>query len=283
MPVRKGDISELCKIAAPHISVVTNIGRAHLESFGSVDNIFKTKSEIISGIRPKGIAILNGDDEWVSKMGKIRSDIDIIKVGTNHRVYGYNISYYKQVMTFDMYLDSHCLSIELPLLGRYNLMNYLLAAACAYKMGVCPSMIKHQTALIKPVPHRLELRMYNGFYILDDAFNSNPLGAVEACRVMASLPARKRYVVTPGMVELGDLQDESHRKFGTAIALAKPDKVFLIGKKRTIPIYQSLIKQGYSTKAIKIYESLAEAQKILNTIISPGDIVLYENDLPDIY
>ena len=133
------------------------------------------------------------------------------------------------------------------------------------------------------IEHRLQLLPNdNGVVVIDDTYNSNPRGAATALETLATFQGGRRYLVTPGMVELAALQQDAHRELGRQAA-AVCDGVILIGPKQTRAIAEGLIEAGFSRDRLLITRNLAEATERLKTLLRPGDAVLFENDLPDNY
>ncbi|HEX8299254.1 MAG TPA: cyanophycin synthetase, partial [Rubricoccaceae bacterium] len=170
-----------------------------------------------------------------------------------------------------------------------NVLNVLLAVAAGRAMGLRLRQIAHGVARIKPVAHRLALRTENGVTVIDDAFNSNPVGARNAVDILGQMavpPGGRRVVVTPGMVEMGERQAELNRTFGTDIAralTAPGDLAVLVGRKQTAPIREGLDAAGFPSDRIHTAGSFFEARDLLAGLLADGDVVLYENDLPDTY
>ena len=132
------------------------------------------------------------------------------------------------------------------------------------------------------VEHRMEIKRLGNFYQIDDAYNSNPVGAKSALNVLASVDGYK-IVVTPGMVELGSKEEELNKEFGKQISEVA-DFVILVGSKKTKPIYDGLIEKGYDNKKIKIINDVRESYSFINGLNKNKEIyALYENDLPDTY
>ena len=137
-------------------------------------------------------------------------------------------------------------------------------------------------ARCQPVEHRLQLIDGGaGISIIDDAFNSNPVGAQAALRVLADFPGR-RIIITPGMVELGGKEAEFNRTFGGQMA-SSVDVAILVGRKHTRPIEEGLLQAGFPPENIHVVGSLDESTALLHAMMKAGDVVLYENDLPDNY
>jgi UDP-N-acetylmuramoyl-tripeptide--D-alanyl-D-alanine ligase len=133
---------------------------------------------------------------------------------------------------------------------------------------------------IKGAPHRLQVSQLNGLTIIDDAYNSNPDGAAAALRLLASLPGRRRVLVTPGFIELGPLQERSMRELGRQAA-GVCSHVILVGRIQSAAIAAGLVEAGYPSSQLTVAADLAGAQLRLPDVAGPGSVVLFENDLPD--
>jgi UDP-N-acetylmuramoyl-tripeptide--D-alanyl-D-alanine ligase len=280
----KGNIKELCDIARPHVSVVTNVGQAHLETFGSVENIALTKSEIIEGLHHGGTAIINSDDSLVTSM-RVRPDISVVNAGLESGIFSVqNITYDKNGCQFTVTdPDGNTCNVTTPLLGEHNIQNLIIGFATARHFGIRTETLAIAATKVEPVEHRLNLIQSGDVTIIDDAFNSNPVGARNAVEVLSKFTGGRRILVTPGMVELGDVEAEENQKWGHYIAKSGIEFVLLIGKKRTEPIAKGLFEEGYPPEQILVFESFFDARAWLNENQLPGDIILYENDLPDVY
>jgi UDP-N-acetylmuramoyl-tripeptide--D-alanyl-D-alanine ligase len=169
-----------------------------------------------------------------------------------------------------------------PLLGRHNVANVLGATAVALELGLTLPEIAAAAERLEPVPHRLQLIPGSGgVTVIDDAYNSNPAGARAALAVLAEFPGRK-VLVTPGMVELGELEAERHADFGREAA-AVCDWIILVGRKRTADIAAGAQVAGFPAERLFVVSDLKEATAQLGRLVAAGDVVLFENDLPDQY
>jgi UDP-N-acetylmuramoyl-tripeptide--D-alanyl-D-alanine ligase len=168
------------------------------------------------------------------------------------------------------------------LLGRHNVENILLAVAVARQLGVSWNDILDSIGTLKAPPHRLQLiPSSGGVRVIDDAFNSNPAGFAMAMEVLAAFPPR-RILVTPGLVSLGSEEEMANAEAGRVAATAA-DVVVLVGPRKTQPVRQGLLSAGFPEQSIYSVHSLAEVTKLMQTLVAPGDTVLFENDLPDTY
>jgi UDP-N-acetylmuramoyl-tripeptide--D-alanyl-D-alanine ligase len=280
-----GDIAELCGIARPHVAVITGVGVAHLESMGSEQAIADEKGSLLDFLLSGGTAVLNADDAWyrehraratgpvvgVSASGLETADLRATDVrfgpgGTACTVFGG---------------DGRPLGVTLRLLGRHNVGNMLLGLAVARALGVRPRQAALAAAGLEPVPHRLALRREGALLVLDDAFNSNPVGAQSALEVLGQFPGR-RFVVTPGMIELGEREEAENEAFGAAMQ-GRVDEVYLVGPERTRAIARGLRGSGFPEERVHVVHTLFEARDAVRRSATDGDVVLYENDLPDQY
>lgn len=280
----EGNIDELCNIAEPDVSVITNVGVAHLETFGSKEAIARTKSTLVRRLKKGGTAVLNIDDPLVRKMAGMRDDISIIKIGLDEgAITASDISYNHEGTRFILHNKEGSEEIKTKLLGVHNVQNMLLAAGVASVFGIRLKTMALAASKMEPIEHRLELKKQGQLYIIDDAFNSNPTGAKNAVEILAQFDTGRRIIVTPGMIELGELEEEKNREFGEVIGKAGLDLVILVGKEQTEPIRWGLQNVGFNAEKIKIVSSLFKANEVVQEFAQAGDVILYENDLPDSY
>ncbi|HSH36040.1 UDP-N-acetylmuramoyl-tripeptide--D-alanyl-D-alanine ligase [Schnuerera sp.] len=282
-----GDIKELSKLTKPRIGVITSIGPTHLETFKNLDNIMKTKYELIEELPTDGVAIFNYDDEHIRKLAD-KTFKEKILYGIDDReeldIYAKDVEVSQEGSTFTINdKKGNSIRCTTKLLGKHNIYNILAGVSVAVAMGLNFEEIKKGIHKIQPIPHRLNIiNSETGVIIIDDAFNSNPIGAKAALEVLSQFKEGRKIIVTPGMVELGEREEESNRELGVNIGKVC-DFAILIGEKRTLPIYEGLTEIGYNKDNIFVVKDLNEATKIIQRITKPKDVVLFENDLPDNY
>jgi len=286
----KGNIGELCDIAQPDLSVVTNVGLAHLETFGSQEVIAREKSTLVRRLKPEGTAILNSDDPKVMSMGSIRNDIRVVYAGKKGSVVAEDINVDFKGTSFTMIwknpdgLEESRTRVQTKLLGEHNIQNLLLGAAVAREFDIRIETVALAASKMEPVEHRLELKHQNGLTVIDDAFNSNPVGARNALDVLGSFESGKKILITPGMIELGEQEDEMNEAFGRQIAGSNVDVAILVGREQTAAIQRGIESENAAGETeVHVVKSLFEANDLLNELAGEGDVVLYENDLPDNY
>ena len=282
---QKGDIKELARLVKPKYGVITGINNQHLESFGSIENIIDTKFELMQNLSSDGIGIFAVDNEN-SKTLYERFDKEKYSAGIDgegNLVTATNIITNEKGTTFDLIVDDKkpvkCSTI---LLGTHSVKNICLASAVAYKLGLSVKEIVQGISRIQSINHRLELLPNNKhIVVIDDSYNSNEEGIDAALEVLDNFTGRK-IVLTPGMVELGKMENLANYEFGKKLA-KHANIVFVIGKHNAEMLIKGLIDGGMDRENIKFAKSLNKGNAILNEIIQKGDVILFENDLPDNY
>lgn len=280
----KGDIKELCKLVRPQYGILTAIGKQHLETFGSLENIIRTKCELVDALSPDGCCFFNGDSlelRAAYSMATIEEKYLFGTEGDGLYMKASDITVSCEGSEFTLTAsDGKSIVCHTQLLGKHNIVNLTGAAACAYRLGVDLDKIAEGISEAEPVEHRLQLKK-GTINIIDDAFNSNPVGSKEALNVLSRFSG-KRIIVTPGMVELGEEEDELNKAFGVHMASCV-DIAIVIGKKHADPICEGLLKGGFNSESLVRVETLDEASLKLPQYTEPGCVVLFENDLPDNY
>ena len=166
-------------------------------------------------------------------------------------------------------------------MGKHNISNILAGIALGRVLSLSWDLLQKAVSNVNYVEHRLQLKKINGFNYIDNAFNSNPEGAKMSLEVLKLMP-NHRYIVTPGMIDLGVKQYELNKQFGTQMK-DHVDTVVLVGKKQTLPIYEGLKESGFNMEEVVVLDTVKEAFKYIETYASKDDIILLENDLPDAF
>lgn len=278
------DIKELCEMVKPKIAIITGIGNQHLLTFGSVDNIIKTKSELAEYVSNNhGKIFVNIESDGAKKL--VNNFKDAIKVSIKDNttdLYVKDIKTTKDGSKFSLCFNNEVVECKTILLGDHNISNILLAATVAINLGLTLKEIQEGIEKLVTIPHRLEIVKSSSTYtILDDAYNSSVEGSKASLDVLSKFDGKK-FVITPGLVELGTEQFNSNFEFG--IDMAKVcDYVIIDSVINYDAISSGLIFGGFDEKNIIQVANLTQAVQMLNTLASSNDVVLFENDLPDNY
>ena len=274
-----GEIKELCDIVHPQHGIITSIGPQHLETFKSLENVISTKFELADALPEGGMLFLNGDNEYTALRAK-----DGITYGLESGDYKARvISVGEKGTTFEVTApDGEKGEFSTKLIGVHNCLNILGAIAVSHELGIPLKELRPQVRRLENVPHRLELSKRGGMTVIDDSYNSNPSGTKAALQAL-SLFEGEKILVTPGMVELGDKQDEYNFEFGENAAKVC-NYVALVGEKQTKSIYDGLISAGFDSEHIFVSPSIQQALSWVGGLrTTEKKIVLLENDLPDNY
>ncbi|MDP9234996.1 MAG: UDP-N-acetylmuramoyl-tripeptide--D-alanyl-D-alanine ligase [Actinomycetota bacterium] len=282
----EGEIAELCSFVHPTIGVLTSIGPAHLDRFESMDVIRRAKYEIVASLPSGSTAVMNCDDPEVRTLADATTAVDVVRYGIDAAgephitATDVNVSATGASFVITDTRDDRSLPVRTKLLGKHSIGHVLAAVAVALAAGKQLDDLKDAIETLTPVEHRLQLlEGSGGVTVIDDAYNSNPDGADAALDVLASMPARRRVVVTPGMIELGDRQFAENERFGRRAA-AVADVVVVVAKANREAIVSGA--RGARAELITV-DSLAQATERVRTILGKGDVILFENDLPDHY
>lgn len=278
------DIKELCEMVKPKIAIITGIGNQHLLTFGSVENIIKTKSELAEYVSNNhGKIFVNIESDGAKKL--VNNFKDAIKVSIKDNktdLFVKDIKTTKDGSKFSLCFNNEVVECKTILLGDHNISNILLAATVAINLGLTLKEIQEGIEKLVTIPHRLEIVKSSSTYtILDDAYNSSVEGSKASLDVLSKFDGKK-FVITPGLVELGTEQFNSNFEFGMDMAKVC-DYVIIDSVINYDAISSGLIFGGFDEKNIIQVANLTQAVQMLNTLASSNDVVLFENDLPDNY
>lgn len=283
-----GDIKEICDLVHPSIGIITAVGEMHLETFKTLANIQKTKFELVDSLPSDGYAVINAESKGVAEYDNVPSHCRVDSYGIDaHRASARaaNISYTSAGMEFD-FIDSKGMEhYQTHLLGDSNVLNLCAAIMVGKYLRVDAEHIKHAVFKIQPVEHRMSISRKGGLVIIDDAYNSNPQGASMALDVLHSMTVPQgayRVVITPGFVEMGSMQYAECQRFGARIATCA-DVLVIVNRTNREAILEGAKRAGMPEARIICADNLALALKESSKWMTQGSVVLYENDLPDMF
>ena len=289
---RLGDINEICEIVMPKIGIITDVGDMHLDTFKNIDNVLKCKFEIADSIyknQNDGILFVNGDNSLI--VDKIKeydkNKIKIYTYGINktNNFYVDNIVPTTDGTTFDFVINNdkkEVYNFKTKLLGLFNIRHLVLSIALSYILDIDINKLKIEVEKIPPVEHRLFLiNADENNLIIDDAYNANLFGTKNACDVINSFSDYKKIIITPGMVELGNKQNEENFEFAK-YASSKVDMAFIVGKTNRDALLNGF-KISLSDDNIICFDKVEEAIFYARNDVVGKKVILLENDLSDNY
>lgn len=272
-----GEIKYLADIVQPDVSVITNIGPAHLERLGCIENIINAKAELLEAMQRDGLVILNRDNPYFSDLqararcrlvtvGKHReSDFQAVDIKMDDGHVGFKVI----AKPFNDILD-----VKLPVIGIHNVYPSLTAIAIGYGLGMIPQDILMGLMDIKLPKMRLELKEIAGIKVIDDSYNANPISMLSALETLSMFRcAGKRIFVCSDMLELGKDASMYHKELGRQVVSYKVDRLITVGELSNL-VSSTAIDCGMREEYVRHCRDNVEAVEVLGHWLEPGDVVL---------
>ena len=275
----KGSIDKLCQFVNPQHGIITAIGEAHYEHFTSQENIAEAKFELGDWVnKNKGILVI-GTNQILKKY---IPSYPLIKVGDKEDIYVSNVFQTSNGLSFCFHYEGKKVDVDVPLYGLHHVGNVALALEMAIKLGVPVSTAVSALKHLPQITHRLEVKKQGNLTIIDDAYNSNPEGFKSALNLLDVFEEGRKILVTPGMVELGKLHEGAHFMLGKQ-AGKTVDIVLLVVAGRIPSFIKGFNETAGPGKQLMKVASFKEAYSWIQKNALPKDVILLENDLPDVY
>jgi len=283
-----GSIARLCKLTPPDVGLITALGAAHYERFKSLETVAQAKFELAEAVfKQNGVTVVNKDGmnpELLEERQKaVPSNYQIVGEGGALSIRACEQTKDGLILTVKDGDEDQILQV--PLFGKHQAGNILLAAACARAVGLPWAAIKGALASVPQIRYRLEVSQNMGQpTLINDAYNSNPVGfasALECLDVLVELGGR-RILLTPGMVELGSKHDEEHERLGM-MAAKHCDIVLVVTPERIPTFMKGLEAANTGSVTVMSFDKQEKAEDWAKRNWEAGDAVLFENNLPDLY
>ena len=291
----EGEIERICQLTPPDIAIITEVGPQHLERFGSLDNVRRAKYELVKNLPPDGVAVFNWDNAYIRDMvelGYPATRLTVSRELTLEQAEAQGVTWLASEIEEDLsglsfrltrVASGESMLVSTALVGLHNVTNLLLCIAVAFHEGIPLRDIALRIRGLRPAESRLVAETSAaGITIINDAYSANPVGVISALRVLGMHKSGKRLLITPGMIELGDLHDAENRKLGLLAAEHATD-IILIGRAQTVPIADAVRSTAFDPERLHIADSLQDAVAWYREHLEAGDTVLFLNDLPDTY
>jgi UDP-N-acetylmuramoyl-tripeptide--D-alanyl-D-alanine ligase len=263
---RRGDIKELSEIALPDFCVVTNVGPAHLEGFGSLEAVRDTDLEILDYVK---VASLNADDKFLLEgIKNYTGRLITYGIKNNADVYAKDIMLGTRGSGFKLcFSDKKKIPVNLQLSGTVNVYNALAAASIAHALEVGLDDIKNGLESFGGVPMRLEIKEIQGALVISDVYNANPASMEEALKELVRLKKKRMIAVLGDMLELGGYAGEAHKKLLSLVSDLKIDMLIAVGPEmsRAAKEFQGTCYQAENADA---------ARSVLLSVFEKGDAIL---------
>lgn len=270
-----GEIDFLCRIARPTSAVITNIGEAHFERLGSVENIAQAKGELLEHIDSSGFAVLNAHSPYIRcQAARCRGKVLFFGETPEAELRARNIYLEKHGMSFDLEVDDMHTKIQLPLPGKHNVFNALAAIGVGRELGLSIKQIKKGLGHIPSSGMRLEITNVEDITLINDTYNANPASMLEALSVLAQVAGNRRKIAVLGdMLELGGFSVPGHNLVGEAVFSSGVNCLVTVGSLAP-RIAAKARESGFPPQNIWECVSGREAVDVLEKLLVPGDVLL---------
>lgn len=270
-----GEIRKLCSWVKPKVAVITAIGPMHLERVGSIEGIVRAKSEILDGA---DVAVLWVEDPRLDEVSKHLGTQRVIRCGLYGRR-GLDVSVEAQADGLVVRVGDERVSSVAPSAGLHPA-NVGCAFGALVGIGLSASRVGSRLPELTAPAHRASTAVSaDGVVVVDDTYNSNPVGADAALRRLCAEVDGRKIVVTPGMMELGDLQSEANESFAFEVVSAGAE-IAIVGRTNRKSLASGARRAGAEPMQ---FSSRSDAVAWVRSHLRRGDGVLWENDLPDHY
>jgi len=288
----EGSIRRLCALTPPRVGIISAIGKAHYERFKSLDAVARAKFELAEAVRDNhGRLIVAADAlefawprQFVEQHREIAVTVGADAVADSGADLA--IAALRQEpdgIVADISWRGAAYELRAPLYGLHQGRNIALAFAAACSLGLAPEDVVASLRSTPQIAHRLEVkRQGDGAIVIDDAYNSNPVGFASALALLDDLrrPDGRRILVTPGMAELGSEHEPEHARIGR-LAAEHADVLLAVAPHRVAPL-AAAFHAAAPEREIVTCADFAAARAWLDANLGGHDVVLIENDLPDI-
>jgi UDP-N-acetylmuramoyl-tripeptide--D-alanyl-D-alanine ligase len=276
-----GEIKAMCEWATPEVAVITAIGPVHLERMGSLESIAEAKAEILEKAK---VAVLNIDHPLLEQLArKVEEEGKTVwRCSSKEPQADVRVTAQDGVLSIKAEHFGMVMDLSVAASPEVEPGNVACAIAAALSLGVPPQTVAARLATLPSAPHRRSLQVgATGARVIDDTYNANPAGAQAALALLASLGAEgaRKVVVTPGMVELGALQDRENANFAARAGAVATDMV-IVGRTNARALLGGARAAGIPARLVR---NRPAAVAWVSDHLRTGDVVLYENDLPDHY
>lgn len=270
-----GEISALSSIVKPKVGIITNIGISHIEKLGSRQNILKAKLELLDGMPPESLLILNGDDAMLSGVKGLlpRRTVSYgLEEGVDYLAYNIN-SLGEEGINFDVTVDGKDYTVYVPSPGVHNVYNALAALAAGHELGIPMEDIIKGISMFSPGKMRLNIIKANGLKVINDTYNASPQSVRAALSVLEEIEGSRKIAVLGDMLELGEWTKSAHTEIGRYAADMNLDYIVTVGPAAS-NIVKGAVESGFSSDRTASFENNTDALNYLLAILHKDDAVL---------
>lgn len=276
---KPGDVRRFAKHTHPTHAVITGLAPAHLDRYKTLDNVAKDLFSIAELVESQQVYV-NTEAEGIAEY----LDDDMGRFDAKGTL-GWRVNAVKLAVdstSFTLTKGNHKLKLKSGLLGRHNVGPLAFVAAFAHELGLSDEQIVAGVAKTEPFEHRMQPRFMNGATLIDDTYNGNLQGVRVGTALLKELKARRKWYVTPGLVDQGSEADSIHFQVGELIAAAKPNIVVVMANSAQPYIAKGLAAGNFKGE-LRIEHDPLQFYTNLPHFVAAGDLILMQNDWTDNY
>jgi UDP-N-acetylmuramoyl-tripeptide--D-alanyl-D-alanine ligase len=268
-----GEISLLTNIAKPNVAVITNIGTAHIGNLGSRENILKAKLEILEGLDPNGVLLINNDNDLLHKeLPNLNKKIKVITIGIQNRSDYMATEIKEENLTSNFLIDKD--KIKLNIISTPFIYNALMAYAIGKHFNIESSKIVKGLEEFKLSANRLEIKLNkNNIKIIDDTYNANLDSIKSGLETLKNIDGKRKIAILGDILELGNFAKEIHEEVGKTLVNTNPNLIILIGDNSKIT-YDKVLSLGYPPKQVYYFKKAEDSFVTLDNILESEDTIL---------
>ena len=274
-----GDIKRFANNTHPTHAVMTGLAPAHLDRYKTLSNVAKDLFTIADHVSPQQIYVNTEAGDIAEYMSDTMQSFD------GDGTLGWKVGHIKLAVdgtSFSLTKGKRKLALASGLIGRHNVAPLAFVAAFALELGLTDKQVVAGLAKTLPFEHRMQPRLLNGATLIDDTYNGNLQGIKVGTELLGELSAKRKWYVTPGLVDQGAGADDIHRQMGSLIAAAKPDIVVLMANSAEPHIFAGLQAAGFEGE-VRIENDPLQFYTHLSHFVASGDLVMMQNDWTDNY
>ena len=265
------EIHNLCEVAKPNVAIITNIGMSHIENLKTRENILKAKMEITDYLTQDDVLIVNSDNDLLENI--VTPNYKIIKTGIDSKAdyKACNLIIDEKKIIFNLSEKGKLVekNIEVNIPGRHNILNSMLAVACAREMGMSYDEIVLGFKKLEVTSMRLDIIKGEKFTIINDAYNASPDSMIAAIDVLCNTRGNSKIAILGTMKELGDSSYNAHKQVAEYAKHKKIDLLITLGE------FNEAYKEGFNDiNKYRSFKTYAEAITFIGDVIQPDDVVL---------
>lgn len=277
----RGDIARLVALVVPDVAIVLKVGLAHAGEFGSIEETATAKAELVTGLPPEAVAVLNFDDTRVAAMAEqTRARVVSFGLSDGAEVRAEDLGTTVGGTEFTLITGTERIAVKLRILGEHNVMNALAAVAATREFGVRPDdAIDALEALPRAERWRMELLSApGGVTVINDAYNASPDSMAAALKTLAEVTrgSHRAIAVLGEMAELGEFADEEHDRIGRLVVRLNIDKLIVVGHGAR-HIHNAAGLEGSWDGESVLVPGVDEAYDLVNGDVRSGDVVLVKS------